>query len=182
MVRRRRNRKWLWIVWGVILVSLVLAVFVAVSKKNESREKKNEAQSSEAVNEEQTAIEGETVVDESSDIGQAEKQKVRQYEGEDPNVAEELSGVVTYAGVNDGTLMIRTSIDQYLASGSCELTLVRGGDTIYNSIADIVGDASTAVCQGFDVPTAGLGGGKVQIIINLSADGKVGTIRGEAEI
>ena len=78
--------------------------------------------------------------------------------------------------------MIRVNIDQYVGSGSCELTLVRGGATIYNSIASIIGGASTATCEGFDVPVAGLGGGTVEININLSADGRSGTIRGEVGI
>ena len=112
-----------------------------------------------------------------------EKPKVVQYDGDDPNTAEELSGVVTYAGVTDGKLMIRVNIDQYLESGTCDLTLTRGGDSIYSSIASIIGGPSTATCEGFDVPVAGLGGGQVDINISIkSADGRQGSIRGEASI
>ena len=78
--------------------------------------------------------------------------------------------------------MVRTSIDQYLTGGSCELTLERDGDTIYNSIANIMGDVSTAVCDGFDVAVAELGGGEIQINIKLSAEGKSGMIRGKGSV
>ena len=113
-----------------------------------------------------------------------EKEKVVQYDGEDPNVAQGLSGAITRARKNQtgDILVIRVNIDQYLSDGTCELILQRNGATIYSNIASIIGGASTATCEGFDVPVSQLGGGKVDISINLSADGKSGVIRGEASI
>ena len=78
--------------------------------------------------------------------------------------------------------MIRTSIDQYLTEGSCNLTLVRGSDIIYGDTTNIVGDVSTASCEGFDVPVAVLGEGNIKILIVLNADGRVGSISGEVNI
>ena len=126
---------------------------------------------------ENVAISEEVVEDETNG-----GKKVTQYEGEDPNKAEELSGVVTMASVVDGTLMIRTNIDQYLGAGSCELQILRGGEVIYSSTANIVAAASTATCQGFDVPVAAVGSGEAQIIINLNAEGKNGTMNSEVNI
>lgn len=111
-----------------------------------------------------------------------EKEAIVQYDGENPNEAEDLSGVVTYAGVVDDRLMIRLNIDQYLDSGECELTLSRDGATIYTSIANIVGGPATATCEGFDVPVSELGGGNLQININLSAGERRGSVRGEVNI
>lgn len=111
-----------------------------------------------------------------------DEKKVVQYDGEDPNEAGELFGVVTYAGVNDDVLMIRVNIDQYVTSGSCELSLLRDGNTIYSSTVSAVPDVATAICEGFDVPVSGLGNGKTEISIKLNADGKSGVIRGEVEI
>ena len=108
--------------------------------------------------------------------------KVEQYEGEDPNTQNDLSGVVTYAAVSNGILAIRANIDQYLEEGKCELILKRNDATIYSSIANIINSASTATCEGFDVPVEGLGGGKVDIIINLSAGERSGSIRGEVNL
>ena len=41
------------------------------------------------------------------------KDKYDEYAGEDPNEREDLTGVVTYAGVNGNNLMIRVNIDQH---------------------------------------------------------------------
>ena len=108
--------------------------------------------------------------------------KVKQYEGDNPNEAEVLSGVVTFAGVNNERLVIRTSIDQYLTSGLCELTLERNGVAIYNGIVNIGGNATTSACDGFDIDLAGLEEGEVQITIDLSANERVGTIRGRVDL
>lgn len=109
-----------------------------------------------------------------------EKKKVVQYEGEDPNIQEELTGVVTYAGVNGDNLMIRVNIDQYLESGNCELSLVRNG-VAYSDTANIVGSAATATCEGFNVPVSGLGG-DYEIVIKINSGDKTGTINGKVEI
>ena len=117
-----------------------------------------------------------------------EKEKVVQYEGEDPNTEAGLSGVVTYAGVSGEKLMVRVSIDQYLTSGTCELSLKKDGAVIYSDTAGIVGSASTSTCEGFDILTSSLGAngatgaGKIEININISAGGRSGVISGEAEI
>lgn len=180
--RRRRNRKWLWWGVGVILVAVLVAVGVSMGQgSSDGSRGDDQAESSES--EEEVAGEGmATNESEDLDVETAEKKKVVQYEGDDPNEAEELTGVVTYAGVNSGSLMIRVSIDQYLVNGTCELTLERSGAIIYSSIANIVGDVAAATCEGFDVPVGELGGGEIGININLSADGRRGTIRGEASI
>jgi hypothetical protein len=111
-----------------------------------------------------------------------EKEKVVQYEGVNPNKQEELTGVVTYAGVNGGKLMVRVNIDQYLGDGSCELSLLKNGNSVYTDLAGIVSTATTATCEGFDVPTNGLDSGNYQIVIKISSGEKTGTINGEANI
>ena len=110
-----------------------------------------------------------------------EEKKVAQYDGEDPNEAGELSGVVTYAGVSGGVLMVRVNIDQYLDSGKCELNLVRDDSVVYSDMAEIVNSASTATCAGFDVPVGGLGG-NYQVKVLLSSGEKTGVIEGEATV
>lgn len=110
------------------------------------------------------------------------KEEIPQYDGDNPNMAEELSGVVSYAGVSGENLMIRVNIDQYLTSGNCALDLIRNGVTIYNMAAEIESSVATATCNGFNVPVAGLGPGKVEIKIILESEDKSGIITGEAEI
>ena len=181
MAQKRRNHKKL--IWWGIGVILVVAIVVGVVVGINSNTGKTDNSEATRIEEQEETSKDET---NNSDLTKATTEendkKVKQYEGADPNEAEELSGVVTYANANGGTLIIRTSIDQYLTDGTCDLTLNRAGVTIYSSTASIVGDASTSRCDGFDIPVANLEEGNLEIIINLSANNKSGVIRGEASI
>lgn len=124
-------------------------------------------------------IDGE--IDKTSEV--VEKPKVEQYDGEDPNMSESLSGAITYAGVVDESLMIRMNIDQYLEEGRCELSLVKDGATIYNSVANVVSNVTTATCEGFDILMGELGEtGLIEIKINITAGNKTGVVWGEVGI
>ena len=182
--QRRRSKKWIY--WLILLVLLAVAGIVIwrvwdTYFKDKNSEVDNTVEVTDVVEVEEESNYNDNGNVETVSEG-VEKKKVVQYEGEDPNEAEELSGVITYAGVNDGKLMIRVNIDQYLADGQCELTLARGGANIYSSIANIVGSATTSTCEGFDVGVSELGSGGLEINIKISADGREGTIRGEASI
>ena len=111
-----------------------------------------------------------------------EKEKVQQYEGEDPNDNEELSGVITYAEPVGEELMIRVSIDQYLGDGECNLLLYRDGGLVYSDITSISNGVATASCDGFDVPLDALNSGRIDIMVELSSSGKSGLIQGEVDI
>lgn len=167
----------------VLLIAAGVVVYLVWDNYfNDKKEDRKEGQGTEQVEEKEVAETTEAVEKEKDEAEKAvEEKKVNQYEGDDPNTAEELSGVVTYAGVNNGVLMVRVNIDQYLDSGKCELSLVKGGGVAYNATAEIAGGASTASCAGFDVPAFGLQGG-YEIVINLESGGRKGTIRGEVNI
>ena len=180
--RQRKNRK--WIIGGLILALLVITgVGAAVIWNNEhqSAEQADEAKKADAEETKNTEKRDEETEEEYSERV-AEQKKVKQYEGEDPNKAEELTGAITYAGVSNGTLMIAMNIDQFLGEGKCALSLVRNGNEIYSANADIVAEVSTSTCDSFNVPVGSLGGGATDIIIKLSSGGKTGTIRGEVNI
>ena len=178
MVQKRKRKK-TWISWVILLVLLIGAGVVAYlvwdnyfnDKRNNNEEQKTEQ-----------VEEKESNKDEEEGNRDSEKKKVEQYDGADPNKAETLSGVVTYVGVSGDKLMIRVNIDQYLEGGECRLTLSRAGASIYSSIANVVGNASTATCEGFDVSVSGLGGGVTEISININSGERSGTIRGEVNI
>ena len=176
--KRKKTKK--WISWAILLVLFVVAgvmVFLVWDSYFREKDDKADEQETEQVEE---VEENDEIEEEKMEVTQ--KQKVEQYEGDDPNEAEELSGVVTYAGVNGDKLMIRVNIDQYLDSGECKLSLSRNGTIIYNDVASVVGSASTSTCEGFDVPIGGIGSGAVNIVINVQSGGKVGAISGEANI
>ena len=183
MAKRKNYKKWIWWGEGVVLVIVVIVgIVIGINSQSKKQDNENREEEAEKVEQKDEVEQGEKTEEEQKDEETARQQTPVQYEGNDPNTAEELSGIITYAGVNEATLVVRTSIDQYLTGGTCELTLVQGGTIIYSESASIVGDVSTATCQGFDIATAGLGGGNIEITINLNADGKRGTIRGEANI
>lgn len=161
---------------------MILAVVIGVIVWQNSqpvRQDENKTEETEKVEQKDGVEQNESTEGENEEV--VEK-KVVQYTGQDPNTFDELTGVVTYASVVDGKLMIRVNIDQYLTEGTCDLTLSRGGAMMYSDTTNIVSGASTATCQGFDIATAGLGEGNMQININLTANGKSGVIRGEANI
>jgi len=105
-----------------------------------------------------------------------------QYEGADANKAGTLSGVITYHAVTNNMLTIRTVINQTIGSGKCTLTLANNGKSITKT-ADIIQNPSSATCGGFDVPTTELGGGKWDIVIDLTdSNNRTGKIVGEVTI
>ena len=182
---KQKNKKTKKIFYWVFMLVLLIAAAVVTYLvwDNYFNDKKDETETSETSTEEKKVEEKSSEkTDEKLTSESPEKEKVVQYDGNDPNEAQGLSGAITYAAVSGANFMVRVNIDQYVTSGSCELVLKRNGTTIYNNKVNIVGSASTATCEGFDVPVSQLGGGVVEININLSADGKSGTIRGGANI
>lgn len=101
------------------------------------------------------------------------------YEGNNANTFDSLTGVITYASVSGDKLLIRTNIDQYLSSGACALTLTNGTNT-FSLSANIIPDASTSTCEGFDVPLSSLSAfsGETNIKITLTSGDKSGSLEG----
>ena len=149
---------------------------------NDKKKDKQEEETAEQIERKEPVKKDEGIDDDGDEAKKAvEQKKVEQYEGANPNLAEVLSGAVTYAGVSGDTLMIRVNIDQYLESGKCELNLLKGGSIVHSSTVEIVGGPSTASCAGFDVPVAGLDGG-YEILVKLESAEKKGIIRGEFNV
>ena len=184
MAKRRRNNK-KWIIGGLILSILIIVgvslLVVWNNKRQDDNKKEDEMEVIEAEKNEDTKKRNSETEEEYSER-MADQKKIKQYEGEDPNKAEELTGVVTYAGVNGDPLIIGTNIDQFLGEGTCTLSLMRDGGVLYSAESNIMAEVSTSTCDGFNVPVSGLGKGMIDIIIKLSAGGKTGTIRGEVNI
>lgn len=179
--RRRKNRKWVKVVVFLVLLFVAGLVCYLVWDAYFKDEGK--------VPVDETEVVEKPVVEEKPDEeerGEDEEPKVneepKQYEGEDPNEQAGLTGIITYAEVLDGILRVRVNIDQFVSSGSCELSLVREGVSIYNTAAEIEGMVSTATCRGFDVPVSNLGAGAVNIVVNVASGEKTGVIYGEATL
>lgn len=181
--RKNYNKWWYWGIGVIILVMLIVGGMI-IWRNNTNDEKTEEVNTSKV--EEKEKSETEKVEPATSDASVADKaieeKKVSQYEGEDPNKAEELTGVITYAGLSGDKLMIRVNIDQFLNSGECRLGLRQAGATVYNASARVVDNVTTSTCEGFDIPVSELGVGNTQIIIMVQSGEKTGMITGEATL
>lgn len=184
MSRRKRNRR--WITKLLVLVMFVLGIYFVwsgISKKNVIDNNGGNDDTSQAI----ATDSGESVSSvEKSDIGESiddyiDKRPV-QYDGGSPNESEYLTGAVNYVKTNGGKLLIRVSIDQYLEGGTCELALMQGDETMYQETVDIIGDATTSTCKGFDVPVAGLASGEAQFTVYFASGDRVGEVSGGVNI
>lgn len=112
-----------------------------------------------------------------------EKQKdiPQPYEGKDVNEADSLTGTITYSSVVGNNLIIRTTINQMLGSGVCELTLTSGDSTVTKT-ANIIQNPSSSTCEGFSVPTSELSKGNWNISIKIRSDKRNGTLAGDVVI
>ena len=190
MPRRKRSKKWIsWVVIAILLVIAgVVVYFVWDGYFRDKGDRKTSGSERENITQIEKDNEGDTVVDTeaSGDVKKEEEpayqNKPIQYEGESVNKDEVLGGVINYAQMNAGKLMIRTSIYQYLESGSCELVIMAGGSTVYTATVEIMSEATSSTCKGFDVPVAGLPAGDLDLVVYLSSGDKTGEISGGISI
>lgn len=110
--------------------------------------------------------------------------KTTQYEGEDPNNLEELTGAITYSGVDGDILTVMTMIHQQLAEpGTCALTLTgRSSHRSYTASGKAFTDVSTSSCETFEIPVSELVSDTYDIEIKITGNQKTGTIRGEVSL
>ncbi|MBR5621377.1 hypothetical protein IKW75_02770 [Candidatus Saccharibacteria bacterium] len=101
-----------------------------------------------------------------------------QYDGEDPNKAESLSGLITYSGVSEGAFLVNVSIDQYV-SGSCDIVLENATGQTNTYQATIVAGPTSGFCS-YEGPVPAAGTWKITVKIN--GNGKTGTVTGEVSI
>lgn len=176
----RRRRKKSWISWLIILILLIAAgvvcylVWEGYFKEKETINSGDDAKVQTDVRDNEK--------DESESDETVKKEETVRYDGENPNNAAELTGVITYAGVSGEKLMIRVNIDQYLNGGECMLLLETAGNVVYSNVARVVDSAATATCEGFDISTDLLEAGQYNITVEVESDGKKGVIEGEVSV
>lgn len=181
-----RHRK--HVVAIVIVCILVVAVAVAgvlvfvnrdkiFSTKTESaveqvEEKKEEEKKTEEKQEEKVQ----------ENTREEEKPSVAQYEGEDPNKLENITGVVSFAGYSEGNFIVNVMLDQELGnSGTCNFTLMHSsGAKITNTSATQAGP-STSFCS-YSTPAGNVQAGAWSISVEVTGTNKKGAISGEANI
>ena len=104
-----------------------------------------------------------------------------QYEGENPNSLEQLTGIVSFAGVANNSFLVNVTIDQYIA-GTCSFVLEGPSGARITSSADIEFDPATTYCS-YSGPVPTSGDWKIIVTVTESTgEHRTGTITGEATI
>lgn len=105
-----------------------------------------------------------------------------QYEGNNPNTLETITGIVSFAGISEGNFVVTVAIDQALgSSGTCAFTITNGSDTTISASAATSAGPSASFCT-YSIPASSVGSGKYSISVKVAASGKEGMITGEANI
>ena len=189
MAQKRKKKKTnvkKWAVRGFLLILLIVAGVISFmvwdSYFNKKKDDKKPGETSQVEEKKDSDDDKDAEREEEATEVDLSEKEVKQYEGENPNSAGGLTGVITHAGVSGGSLAIRVNIDQYLESGTCILGLRKEGMNVYSAEAKISASASTATGEGFDVPTSGLESGSYTIVIYLSSGTRNGEIDGEVKI
>lgn len=177
-----RSHSWILVLIIILIIVAVITVVIFVTKPH-SDTTSNPSQPDVPTSDETSNPSSETPP-ESSSGQESPDNKAPQYEGEDPNDLNELTGVITYKGVENNTLVIMTVLNQYLhQTGICVVTLTgRTQHNIYTASVDAHGDATTSYCEDFDVPISNLASDTYDIEIKLTGDGKTGTIHDEVTL
>lgn len=182
-VQKKSSKKRLIIILsivGVLLIGGGLYAYIAQpfsSDKTDDTSTKNNDKRTDTDDDSDATANSKNSSDEASTSQPRETEKDIQpdYEGSNPNTSASLTGAINYKSVSGGNLVIRTTINQLLTSGTCTLTLTNGSKTVTRS-ANIAQNPSSSTCQGFDVPTSELGSGTWSISIAIASGDKTGTL------
>lgn len=176
MTERKRDFRWVKWLSFLVLVVIVAVIVVVIVKNNASGKNENDGQQIVKVNESGKTGNSDEAVEE------PKEEKAPQYEGENPNRANDLTGVISYAGMVGSDLVVRVNINQFLQSGNCDLKIIKDGTPRYSETVKILESVTTSTCDGYKIPVDRLPGGKLQIEVTLESDGKKGKIESEVEL
>lgn len=163
------------IVIGLVIIAVVavLVVFIvkAVSSSQEVDPDNSNSVTAEApFKEEEVTTPG---YEEATKIG--DEKTIPQYEAENPNTLEELTGSIVYTDIESGTVTTMVSIDQYLYNGgTCELKIKSGSTIVTTASSPIVADVTTSHCG--PITASIQSSGTYELEITFSADNKTGLI------
>ena len=186
-IRNKKNKSSKKVIITLVLLLLVIGAGVGayiILNQNDSNsaqeDKKQENEKNKSNTGEETRDSGNASTD-SSVEHESEKEITPGYEGENPNLNDSLTGSINYTGVAGNNLIIRTTINQTLSSGSCEISLTNGSTTVTRT-SGIIPNPSSSSCEGFDIPTSELGSGNWEITIKITSGDKSGVLKGTAKI
>lgn len=177
---------------GLVLVVVILAVAAAaasffVAKLITEQNRNNENSSNTSNSDANQTSQANQSSDNSGSSSDNQTKKVEpnpqtppQYEGENPNNLETLTGAVSYIGASDNAFSVRIAIDQSI-SGSCEFTIKNPNGVVYtDTVSTDAGPTSTFCIYDASVPL--VSGEWTASVKVTSSDGRTGTITGDARI
>lgn len=177
-----KNKKIAIIMICCLAVVAISGLVFAFSNNKETNQENAVATATPSAEPASTAASSSTVAPTATENSDGDNKTPKKYEGSDPNDSAELSGVINYTNVAGSNLSIGVTIDQYLSSGTCALTMKSGSRT-YTATVEIKADVSTSYCDGFTVPLSKLSGASAwDITIELTSGDKTGVITGQASI
>ena len=184
MPKRKRNLR--WVKWLVFLVLIAGAVTMAILVKNNFDKKTDDSgrQTTNTEKHEEKKDDDKNKNQNSDDTKETPKQeeKAPQYEGDSPNKADALSGVISYADVVGDDLTIRVNIDQFLSEGNCTINIIKNGSVAFTQTAGIVESVSTSTCDGYKIPTSTLPKGDLQLEVLVQSGNRSGKITSRVRI
>ncbi len=176
-----RSHSWVLALIIVLIIIAVVAVIIFVIKPySENNPILPVADNSQ----EQSPKPDTTNPDPADNTPEEPENKAPQYEGEDPNDLEELTGVIVSKSIDNRVLTIIATINQYLSQpGTCVVNLTgRSSHDSYTTSSNALADITTSYCENFEIPVSNLASDVYDIEIKLTGDGKTGTIRDEVSL
>lgn len=185
--RRKKSPVKVVIVLFVILGIIIAGVFAFLNKdkiisifKGEKNDSSTSQTSSSSANSNDDKKSDDTTSDSQNNepTRESEKSDISQYDGEDPNKLDTITGIVNAGTDEAGALSVRVIIDQALSSGTCTITLAHSSGATNTVSAQVEPGPSSSFC----VAKTGATSGNWKITTTVSADNKTGTITGEVNL
>lgn len=176
------KRWWFVTLLVIILISAIIALLVLFCYPHQDASRPNS--SPDTPYQTTTPSQSDTTSPNDQNVSEPAN-KVPQYEAENPNQLQELTGLIAYKGVNGKILAISVVIDQFIQNedGLCILKLHSlDSDYGYTASSDIVPEMSTSICEPFEVDISVFPAGKYSIDIELVSSNKKGNIHDEVEL
>ena len=186
--KQRKNKAPIFIIFffilAIITTIIVLKIFKVIDQKgkpssnSESTEIVHQKTDQPSTNNENQPIHTEDGTKEDAEAGRTPKTP-EQYEGQDVNQLDKLTGTITYSEKSGDKYRIRVNINQFLKlPGTCKLTVTSASTIVHTQTVSIISNPSSGSCEGFDIPLSGIPSGDLNIKIEVNANQKTGLIEG----
>ncbi len=184
---KQKNTPWYQRAWAITIfvvlgIACIVALIIFVVKPGQTNTQEDKTSSS--IGNDKNPTTDTPIKNNQTTDDEEGPEKTIQYEAENPNRLNELSGFITSALQDDTNLYINAMIAQYLeADATCSSTL-KGTNTdfTYTSTVRALPDVTTSNCEEFIVPITNLVPDYYQITIDLSSAEKQGIITGGVQV